>query len=126
MLSLLLSIIHAIIGITIFISAWLPIPREYKIVSFFVTLAALASWLIFRRCIVWVIQKELVEGFNPKDEMIANKMKVDKRMVRFALSTLAYINLYMLGREVDVRIPTINMIILYILINRRYMVKNGC
>lgn len=27
MLSLLLSIIHAIIGITIFISAWLPIPK---------------------------------------------------------------------------------------------------
>lgn len=125
MLSLILTAIHALIGISIFISAWLPIPLKYKIFSFYLTLLAMASWIIFRKCILWKIQKNLVKDFNPKHDSISHRFNINPRHLNFVLTTLNYINLYMLGQQIDVRIPTINMIILYLMINQRFLLRNG-
>jgi hypothetical protein len=125
MLSLILTAIHALIGISIFISAWLPVPLKYKIFSFYLTLLAMASWIIFGKCIVWEIQRKVVKDFNPQKDSIAGRFNINPRIYGFILTTLNYINLYMLGKQIDVRIPTINMIILYLMINQRFLLRNG-
>ena len=69
--------------------------------------------------------KNLVKDFNPKRDSISHRFNINPRPLNFVLTTLNYINLYMLGQQIDVRIPTINMIILYLMINQRFLLRNG-
>lgn len=121
MINLSLKVIHWLICITLWF-AWIVPNKMYKKVSFGFVMFVMLTWLVFDRCIMWDIQAKLDPKFMPSDDYyVASKLNMTENTYKHMTGTIIYINFMMLGKQLGIGIPTLNMILIYGLFNGQYL-----
>ena len=118
---LVLHIVHWIVLIILVASSvlfgnW----RNANMFSYIMVIGIFMSWLLFRRCILWDLQRKVNPEFDPRGDTTSSMVRMDPHTWNKITASLMYINFYFLGRKLKMGDSTLLMIILYLLLNGQY------